>query len=85
MSARYTPPSAASPRGAPVALRDAAIPLVLIAIIGSGTVVITVAHLAALAAAGAGFPVPPWGSPTLAALLDTSAATLDPLLGPDGS
>ena len=72
------------PSRAPLRLTEIAAPLVLLGILGGGTVVMTVTWVAAsLSAAGT---VPDWGGATVAALAEaTRLANLDPLIGAHGS
>jgi hypothetical protein len=86
MAPRYTPPSAQTTAGgAPILLRDAALPLIIIAVFVLGAGTLAVARLAALVAAPTGRPVPAWGAPILRAVFDSAGSSLDPLIGPDGS
>ena len=76
------------PSRAPLRLTEIAAPLVLLGILGGGTVVMTVTWVATWVAASvsAAGTVPDWGGGTVAALAEaTRLASLDPLIGAHGS
>ena len=76
------------PSRAPLRLTEIAAPLVLLGILGGGTVVMTVTWVATCVAASlsAAGTVPDWGGATVAALAEaTRLANLDPLIGAHGS
>ena len=73
------------PSRAPLRLTEIAAPLVLLGILGGGTVVMTGATWVAASLSAAG-TVPDWGGATVAALAEaTRLANLDPLIGAHGS
>ena len=76
------------PSRAPLRLTEIAAPLVLLGVLGGGTLVMTVTWLATWVAASlsAAWTVPGWGSATVSAMAEaTRLASLDPLIGAHGS
>ena len=70
----------------PFLLREIAAPLALLAVLGTGVLLTVIVWLASQAAAGYGFVPPVFGSAAADALLQSvRSATLDPLIGVEGS
>ena len=76
------------PSRAPLRLTEIAAPLVLLGVLGGGTLVMTVTWMATWVAASlsGAWTVPGWGSATVSAMAEaTRLANLDPLIGAHGS